>query len=121
MKIYAKCSSIKQTCTLLIALRTDNKRSSLYNTILNLVSCAIHVTGEVFTYFNMYLINYKYFNNKDGRGFVVVNHRFMKEAKYLGNNITLSRSYSTRSKKLNSVVVQLQEENSKEFEILTKH
>nr|YP_003204913.1 endonuclease [Millerozyma farinosa]CAY39283.1 Endonuclease, COX1 group II intron encoded [Millerozyma farinosa] len=121
VKIYAKCSSIKQTCTLTNALRTDNERSSLYNTMTNLVSCVMHVTGEVFTYCNKYFIKDKYYNNKDGRGFMVVNHRFMKEAKYLGNKIMLSRSYSTRSKKSNSVVVQTQEENSKEFEILTKH
>lgn len=114
VKIYARCSSIKQTCTLLNALRTYNKRSSLYNKILNLVSCVIYVTGEVFTN--------DYNHSKDGRGLVVVNHRFMKEAKYLDINKIISRSYSTKSNKSNSIVVQLQEEHSsKEFEILAKH
>jgi group II intron reverse transcriptase/maturase len=47
-----------------------------------------------------------------------------KGAKHLNKiniNTNQFRSYSTKSKKTNSVVVQLQEEHSKEFEFLAKH
>lgn len=48
----------------------------------------------------------------------------MKGAKYLTLiNISISqvRSYSTKNKRDSSVIVQLQEEHSKEFERLVKH
>lgn len=113
VNIYSKGRSIKETNTLLTALRTYNGRISISNKVLEIIQRVIQVTGEVFKC------------SKDGRGFVVVNRRLLnnlklaKGAKYLSCNQL--RSYSTRNKKSESVIVQLQEEHSKELEILVKH
>lgn len=127
VKIYNRGCSVKLVNTLLTALRTDNKRKSIYNMIDLFLSLVKYATGEV-------LVKK---NSQDGRGFIVVNknssyltqgrgnihqenYELTKKAKYLNNN-TLFRSYSTRSKSTESVVVQLQEEHSKEFVLLAKH
>ena len=130
VKTYGKCIS-KQVHTLPIVLGTDNKKLSLYNkilinllffTLLRLKSSVIRTTGEVFKkrYFTS-LISLKSTDIKDGRGFIVGNcNRFVKKAKYLGCKIQ-SRSYSTRNDRSKAVIVQLQEEFPRDFEILIKH
>lgn len=121
VNIYDNSSdSINKVSTLLIALRTYIKKISLYRVILLVISPVSQVlvilnvvcaTGEVS------------FNKGDGRGPVVVrndNSFKAKGAKYLIPFKGI-RSYSTKSNKSYSVIVQLQEEHSKEFEILAKH
>lgn len=114
VKIYAQCSSIKKACTRPNVLVLSNERSSSYNKILStLISCVVYVTGEV-------SINREKING-DGRGSVVVNNTlFMKGAKHL-YNLKLYRSYSTKSDRAKSVIVQLQGEYPKDFELLAKH
>jgi len=110
VKIYEKCI-FKLVHTLPIVLGTDNKKLSLYNEILiklflSLKSSVIHATGEIY--------KKRYFKSieiKDGRGFVLANrNRFTKKARY-----------STRNNKSKTVIVQLQEEFPRDFEILIKH
>ncbi|YP_008475037.1 hypothetical protein, partial (mitochondrion) [Candida oxycetoniae] len=125
IKICAGVSSILITNTLLIALRTDNKMRSIYNIVINQLLHVIHATGEVskkeLTLFNF---NFNFYKKRWQRSRSSMSkYTQMKGTKYLimNNNINQIRSYSTRNKKDNSVIVQLQEENAKELDFLVKH
>lgn len=96
VKIYFRDNS--KAKTLLIALRTDDKRASSH--IKSRVMCAI---GEVLA-------------PEDGRGFVVPYKG--KGPKYLAP----ARSYSTRSERNKSAhVIEPADKVSKDYEILAKH
>jgi len=97
--------------TLLIAFKTDYKRSSLINNLR-----VLYATGEIPSYLRKY--------RRDDRGSVVAQAKGPKNLALLIGSISIpkgARLYSTKSRIKRSVPVQEQRELSQDIKILAKH